>query len=277
MYFPLSRGRLTRKNEITEHKWILKVNSSFTEARDIAVEAKIDFDQLILDSLEEGEVNLLRQSANLQVLRICIDEGKNPSLLSTFIDVLSNNQQLQDLTLSLLVVSRSSIFRFNEQMQALSKVQKLTLILSTYYSEKSPVGSFVAPESIQQFVVKLPHLKELKLFIDKLRFEDLVLLKGVIQILPQVSSFTFGFQVSEDCDQEQFMNILAQLADILKDIRKVRRVVVATSSKPEFIRECETQITDIEESVMANEEVECCTFKIVEGSINRLLFYSGEV
>ena len=264
------------ESENIQYQWILEVNSRFHETNDIVVESNIDFDQLALSFLEREGVNLLRQSASLRVLRICIHEYIGTDLLSTFMEVLNTKQQLQDLTLSLTVSSQPSIFKFNEQMQILPKVRKLTLILTTNYGEKSPVGSFVVPDSIQIFMMKLPCLTELKLFINKLRLEDLVLLKGLIKLLPQLSSFTFGFQAYEDCDQEQFKNILAQLADILKDTCKVKRVVVATSSKPEFVRKFETQITGIEESVVANGEVECCIFKIVEGSVYRLL-YNGEL
>ena len=170
--------------------------------------------------LKEEELFTLRfpvRRSSFNMVTLSLDHIRYEQLSAD----ISNKQQLES--------AGSKFYLYT--LQTLSQ-KHIQIIL-----KRALLVSFVVAESIQQFMTKLPYLTELKLYIDKLCLEDLVLLKGVIRILPQLSSFTFGFQVSEDCDQERFRSILVQLADILKDTHEMKRVVVATSNRPEFIRE----------------------------------------
>ena len=95
-------------SESREHEWTLKIKSS-NEARDIAVKSNTDFCQLELNCLAQEEISLL----NSQLI-FGFFEDINSILLSAFVNESSTKQQLQERTLSPLVVSTNSIFKFNE-------------------------------------------------------------------------------------------------------------------------------------------------------------------
>ena len=211
----------------------------------------------------------LKELQNSDHLRLCLFERKDASLfLDSTSETLSPKIQLKELTLCMSTDPEYHI----ESAILPSDIQKATIMLR---SNSTPVSAAYSVRLVRFLckITRLSLLKEMTIFIDGMRLENLYSAQELIEKLPKVDSLTFGYIIATDCDEQSYAAALSSLANTFKSVQGIKRVIIATSTNNKFNDIEIKHYAAIEKSLISSEKVNYFLFKRVENITK--LFYTG--
>ena len=191
----------------------------------------------------------------------------------SLVDYLTSTRQFKELTLCMYLGFEDYIYPL-VHLQGLSQFHKVNLMLK---SNPVPISTDKDMTSLfgffRSFIISLPLMMDLTVFVDKLSVENIVYVKEIIAKLPRLNSFTFGYVTSIAYVEKLREAMLAGLTEAFHTVDIIKKIVIATSNNVTFDYLDTNYFTGIEQSLISSGKVGTFLFKRVE-NIERV-FYTG--
>ena len=232
-------------------RFIMNASDSFPapyQAEFNLISLHLDF-LIEINNTEEATFisSIIAPLCKLESLMLLVQINKDDCSVNPIMNVINSKRGLRELKLGLITRSGLILSQGFDQIQNLTKIEKLSLVLKLPPKGKWESDIQEAILSIARIIFQNKKLINLELFVQKMSVQNVLGIAEIIKGLPELSDFLFGLSPPSKNHDDSHQLIVEAIKRIFNNFDKARETVIRVSCQS--AQNCDIWDKEVEESI----------------------------